>query len=129
MLTLDKFMKIFFKRYLIKYEDITDEITIDVRTKEQYKKNKILNYNIPIINKKQHEFLHKHLIWAEIIIIYCMLKDIKNIKKELTKVSNNKQAKVVIGCSKGRLRSPTMWFYAKLIGINAKVLDGGVENI
>lgn len=122
-------MKIFFKKYLIKYNDITDEITIDARTIEQYKSEKKLQYNIPIINKVQYDFLHKHLIIAELVIIYGLLKNIKNIKADLIKISNNKNSKIVIACSKGRLRSPTLWAYAKLIGIDAKVLDGGVVSI
>ena len=122
-------MKIFFKKYLIKYNDITDEITIDARTVEQYKSEKKLQYNIPIINKVQYDFLHKHLIIAELVIIYGLLKNIKNIKADLIKISNNKNSKIVIACSKGRLRSPTLWAYAKLIGIDAKVLDGGVVSI
>lgn len=75
--TLDKFMKIFFKKYLIKYKDIDDEITIDVRTEEQYNNNKKLQYNVPIINKIQYNFLHKYLFIAEIVIIYGLLKNIK----------------------------------------------------
>lgn len=122
-------MKIFFKKYLIKYEDITNEITIDVRTKEQYLENKILKYNIPIINKKEHDFLKRHLFWAEVIIIFAMLGHIKEIKKELLEKSNNKNSEVVIGCSKGRLRSPTMWIYAKLLGIDAKVLEDGIYSV
>ena len=122
-------MRIFFKKYLIKYHDITDEITIDARTVEQYKSEKKLQYNIPIINKVQYDFLHKHLIIAELVIIYGLLKNIKNIKADLIKISNNKKSKIVIACSKGRLRSPTLWAYAKLIGIDAKVLDGGVVSI
>ena len=122
-------MRIFFKKYLIKYHDITDEITIDARTVEQYKSEKKLQYNIPIINKVQYDFLHKHLIIAELVIIYGLLKNIKNIKADLIKISNNKNSKIVIACSKGRLRSPTLWAYAKLIGIDAKVLDGGVVSI
>lgn len=122
-------MKIFFKKYLIKYHDITDEITIDARTVDQYKSEKKLQYNVPIINKVQYDFLHKHLIIAELVIIYGLLKNIKNIKADLIKISNNKKSKIVIACSKGRLRSPTLWAYAKLIGIDAKVLDGGVVSI
>ena len=122
-------MRIFFKKYLIKYHDITDEITIDARTVDQYKSEKKLQYNIPIINKVQYDFLHKHLIIAELVIIYGLLKNIKNIKADLIKISNNKNSKIVIACSKGRLRSPTLWAYAKLIGIDAKVLDGGVVSI
>ena len=129
MPTLDKFMELFFKTYLIKYEDITNETTVDVRTKEQYIENKILKNNIPIINKQEHDFLHRHLFWAEVIILYVMIKNIKTIKKQLIEVSDNKKNKLVIGCSKGRLRSPTMWAYAKLLGIDAKVLEGGVANV
>ncbi|MGL4912282.1 MAG: hypothetical protein ACRC3Y_07595 [Romboutsia sp.] len=122
-------MTIFFKEYLIKYEEITDETTVDVRTQEQYLENKILKNNIPIINKKEHDFLHRHLFWAEVIILYVMIKNIKTIKNQLLEVSDNKKNKLVIGCSKGRLRSPTMWAYAKLLGIDAKVLKDGVLNI
>lgn len=122
-------MRLFFRKYLIKYEDITDEITIDVRTKEQYLENKMLKYNIPIMNKKEHDFLKKYLLLAEVIIIFAMIRNIKEIKSDLVEKSNNKKNRVVIGCSKGRLRSPTMWAYAKYIGIDAKVLDGGVVSI
>lgn len=122
-------MKIFFKKYLIKYEDITDEITIDVRTEEQYNANKKLQYNIPIINKIQYDFLHKYLFIAEIVIIYGLLKNKKKIKSDLLRISNNKESKIIIACSKGRLRSPTLWAYSKLLGIDAKVLDGGIAAI
>lgn len=120
---------IFLKKYLIKYDEITDEITIDVRTKEQFLENKILKNNIPIINKKEHDFLHRHLFWAEVIILYVMIKNRKIIKKKLLELSDNRNNKLVIGCSKGRLRSPTMWAYAKLLGIDAKVLKNGILNI
>lgn len=122
-------MRIFFKKYLIRYHDITDEITVDARTRDQYNSDKKLQYNIPIINKIQYDFLHRHLIIAELVIIYGLLKNLKNIKTDLIKISNNKKSKIVIGCSKGRLRSPTLWAYAKLLGIDAKVLEGGVVNI
>ena len=122
-------MRIFCKKYLIKYKDITDEITIDVRTEDQYNDNKKLQYNIPIINKIEYDFLHKYLIIAEIVIIYGLLKNLKKIKSDLLRMSNDKKSKIVIACSRGRLRSPTLWAYAKYLGINAKVLDGGVVSI
>ena len=122
-------MTLLFSKYLIKYEDISDEIIIDTRTKEEYIKNKILKYNIPIITKKEHDFLHKYLLIAELVIIYGMIKNIKNIKQQLIEISNNKQDKIVVACSKGRLRSPTMWIYAKILGIDAKVLKGGIVTI
>lgn len=129
ILTLDKFMTLLFSKYLIDYNEITDEITVDTRTKEEYSKTQVLNYNIPIITKEEHEFLHRYLLIAEIVILYGLFRNIKNIKKELIKISKNKKNKLVIGCSKGRLRSPTMWAYAKLLGIDAKVLKGGIVSI
>ncbi|MGL6108085.1 MAG: rhodanese-like domain-containing protein [Romboutsia sp.] len=126
---MDRFMALLFSKYLIKYEDIKDEITVDTRTKEEYSKEQILMYNIPIITKKEHEFLHKYLLFAEIIIIYGLVTNIESIKRQLIEVSNNKKEKLVIGCSKGRLRSPTMWAYAKLLGIDAKVLKYGIISI
>lgn len=122
-------MRIFFKKYLIKYKDITDEITIDVRTEDQYNSDKKLQYNVPIINRIQYDFIHKYLIIAEIVIIYGLLKNIKKIKLDLLNISNNRKSKIIIACSKGRLRSPTLWAYAKYLGIDAKVLDGGVASI
>ncbi|CEH34472.1 hypothetical protein [Romboutsia lituseburensis] len=122
-------MKLLLKKYLIKYEDIKDEITVDVRTKEQYSENNVFKYNIPIMTKEEHDFLHRHLFWAEVIVIYGMIKNIKEITKDLIRVSHNKTKALIIGCSKGRLRSPTMWAYAKLIGINAKVLENGILGI
>lgn len=122
-------MTLLFSKYLIDYNEITDEITVDTRTKEEYSKTQVLNYNIPIITKEEHEFLHRYLLIAEIVILYGLFRNIKNIKKELIKISKNKKNKLVIGCSKGRLRSPTMWAYAKLLGIDAKVLKGGIVSI
>ena len=120
-------MILFFKKYLIQYNNITNEVCIDVRTKEQFLQSPILKNNIPVINSKQHKFLHRHKFFAEIIILYGLFINLKYIKSELLRLSNNKTSKVVIGCSKGRLRSPTVWAYAKLIGINAKVLMYGGE--
>lgn len=122
-------MNLLFKKYLIDYKDISNEVTIDVRTKEEYLKNGRLDYNIEIITKREHEFLHKHLFWAEIIILYGMIKNLKYIKSQLINLSHDKEKPVIIGCSKGRLRSPTMWIYAKMLGIDAKVLRGGIISI
>ncbi|WP_373600917.1 rhodanese-like domain-containing protein [Paraclostridium bifermentans] len=122
-------MNLLFKKYLIDFKDISNEVTIDVRTKEEYLKNGRLDYNIEIITKREHEFLHKHLFWAEVVILYGMIKNLKYIKSQLINLSVNKERPVVIGCSKGRLRSPTMWIYAKMLGIDAKVLRGGIISI
>ena len=41
---------------------------------------------------------------------------------------NNRQYKILIGCSKGRLRSPAVWLYARFLGIDAKILKYGVKH-
>lgn len=128
LLNLDKFLSIFYGKDIFTDLNNTDyNKTIDVRSFEEYKSFPLLQYNIPVINKKEHQLLHKHLYFAGIIVLYGLLKNKKFIKQELLKISNNKKSKLLIGCSRGRLRSPAVWIYARFIGIDAKILRNGVK--
>lgn len=129
-LNLDKIVSIFYGKNI--FTDLNNpeyKKTIDVRSHEEYRLSPILQYNIPIINKKEHEFLHRHLYLAGIIVFYGLFKNRHFLKKELLKISNNKNDKILIGCSQGRLRSPSVWLYARFLGIDAKILKNGVKNI
>ena len=103
------------------------DVTIDVRTIEEYKAMPLLTYNVPIINKKEHDFLKKRMYLAIPIILKGFIKNKSYIKKQLITLSNNKTKRIVIGCSRGRLRSPAVYLYAKLLGIDAKVLKKGIK--
>lgn len=41
----------------IKYEDITDEVTVDCRTEEEFYRMPLFKYNIPIITKRTHQMI------------------------------------------------------------------------
>lgn len=41
----------------IKLEDIKDEVTIDVRSKEEFEKMPLFKYNVPVIDEKDHKLL------------------------------------------------------------------------
>lgn len=129
MPTLDVFMRKFCPEHLIKYDNIKNEITIDARTQEEYSSEQFLKYNIPIINKREHKFLHMHKPIAGIVVFYGFVRNRKNIKEKLLEISKNKEYDIIIGCSKGRLRSPALWLYARSLGINCKVIRGGIRPI
>lgn len=111
----------------IDLKDLKDEVLIDVRSCEEYISMPLCKYNIPVINQKDHKFLKKHLYIALFIIFYGLIKNRKMIKKELLDKSDNRKNEIVLGCSQGRLRSPIVCIYARLIGIKSKVLKGGIK--
>lgn len=111
----------------IKYEDIKDEILIDCRTEEEFALMPLFDKNIPIIDKKTHTMIKKFYPCAFFVITYGLLKNKKQIKQKLLEYSNNKTKKIIVGCSRGRLRSPIMYFYAKSLGLNVKVLYKGIK--
>lgn len=129
ILNLDKILLIIYGKNI--FTDLNNseyKKTIDVRSFEEYISLPLLQYNISVISKREHEFLHRHLYLAGIVVFYGLIKNKKYIKKELLKISNNGKYKILIGCSKGRLRSPAVWLYAKYLGIDAKILKYGVKN-
>lgn len=112
----------------INYEDIQkDDITIDVRTSEEFNENTIFESNIPIINKEEHQRLKKIPFLAIPIIIKSLIKNKKEIQDNIFFFSYFGEKRLIFGCSKGRLRSPIMYLYAKSLGINAKVLKKGIK--
>lgn len=112
----------------IKLEKITNERTVDVRTEEEFKKMPLFKYNVPIINSREHEKIKKMYPLALFIIYKGFLSRKKIIKSQLLKISENGKYKLVIGCSRGRLRSPFVYFYAKTLGIKCEVLSKGIKN-
>ncbi|WP_152891744.1 hypothetical protein, partial [Clostridium tarantellae] len=108
---------------------IRTEVTIDVRTKTEYKLMPLFSCNIPIINEKQHKIIKKFYPLAFFIIFLGIYKNKNFIKETLINLSNNKKNKIIFGCSRGRLRSPMMYFYAKYLGIDCKVLYKGIKGV
>ena len=112
----------------IKYEDIKEtDITIDARTLTEYDNMKFFKYNIPIINEKQHKTLKKFPILSVPIVLKGLWDKSSEITYELYDLSDFCEKRIIIGCSQGRLRSPILCLYAKCLGINAKVLKGGIK--
>ncbi|MFI3209506.1 MAG: hypothetical protein R3Y64_00405 [Peptostreptococcaceae bacterium] len=111
----------------INYEDITNEVLIDCRTSEEFAIMPLFKKNIPIINRKTHLIIKKFYPCAFFVIIYGLIKNYKDIKQKLLLYSDNCTKDIILGCSRGRLRSPIMYLYARSIGINAKVLKNGIK--
>lgn len=113
----------------IEYKDIKKtDICIDVRTKEEFNNMKLFKYNIPIINKVEHDLLKQRIYLAIPIIAKGLFKNKKLIKRDLKYYyETNNRNRFVIACSQGRLRSPFVYFYAKLLGYDAKILKYGIK--
>lgn len=111
----------------IKLENIENEKLIDVRSEEEHKEMPLCKYNIPVINKNEHNILRKNIYLAIPIILYGLIKNRKLIKRDLLTISDNKAKKVVMGCSQGRLRSPIVCIYARMLGIKSFVLKNGIK--
>ena len=129
ILNLDKILCIFFGENMFTNLNNNEyNKTVDVRSAEEFNAIKLLQYNIPVITIEQHQLLHRHLYLAGIIVFYGLFKNKKYIRNKLLEISNNRQYKILIGCSKGRLRSPAVWLYARFLGIDAKILKYGVKH-
>ena len=113
----------------IKFEDINNRKLIDVRTKSEFLEMNMTQYNIPVINEKQHQRIKKFYPLAIFIIVKSIMKNRERIKELLIKISNNKNEEVIIACSRGRLRSPITYIYARLIGIKCRILWVGLKKI
>lgn len=112
----------------IKYENISsDDRIIDVRTRTEYKETRLFPINMPIINEQQYEKIKKFYPSAFFLIVKSMITNRKKIKNRLLKESNYGTFSLIFVCSRGRLRSPLVCIYAKILGLNAKVLLGGVK--
>jgi hypothetical protein len=111
----------------ISLENIKNEKLIDARSEEEHKAMPLCKYNVPVISKKEHNFLKKYIYLAIPIILYGLIKNRKVIEKDLITISENKIKKVVIGCSQGRLRSPIVCIYARILGIKSYVLKNGIK--
>lgn len=111
----------------IKYEDITDEVTVDCRTEEEFYRMPLFKYNIPIITKRTHQMIKRFYPCALFVITYCLYRDRDRLKRELMRRSKGCNRKLVIGCSRGRLRSPILCLYARYLGIDAVILSKGIK--
>jgi tRNA 2-selenouridine synthase SelU len=111
----------------VKFNNINGRKVIDVRTKSEFQRMKVTEYNIPVINEFQHKRIKLFYPMAFFIIIIAIIKNKEEIKKQLVEISNNKSEEVIIACSRGRLRSPITYIYARIIGIKGKILWGGLK--
>lgn len=104
-----------------------DMITIDVRTMKEFKEMPLFNYNLELINEIQHRNIKKFYPCAFFVIFRELFRKREYLKSELLKLSDNKKKVLIFGCSRGRLRSPAIYIYAKFIGINCFVLRNGIK--
>lgn len=112
----------------IKYKDILEsDVTVDVRTTEEFFKMPLFEYNLPVIDKQAHDKLKKRIWLAIPVILSGFIKNRELLRDRLIDISCNRTKRVIIGCSQGRLRSPIIYLYARYLGISAKVLKGGIK--
>jgi len=111
----------------IKFENINNKKLIDVRTKSEFLNMNMTEYNIPVIDEEQHNMIKRLYPFAIFIIIKSIIKNREIIRKRLLEISNNKREEVIIACSRGRLRSPITYIYARFIGIRCRILWGGLK--
>ncbi|WLD27643.1 hypothetical protein CDIFMA2_15250 [Clostridioides difficile] len=129
MQTLDVYMKKLCPQYLIKHSEIVDEVVVDVCTSIEYGSIAKLEHNISVINEKEYDFLHRYKPIAGIVVLYGLIKNHKKIKDRLLSISDNNSKKIIIACSRGRLRSPIVWMYSKYLKIDSKVLMDGIHSL
>ena len=112
----------------IRYENISsDDVLIDVRTHTEFRKQRLFPINLPVIDEREYAKLKKFYPSAIFIVTKNIIINRKKIKDRLLKESNQGMFRIVFTCSRGRIRSPLICIYAKLLGLNAKVLSGGVK--
>ena len=75
-----------------------NSVTIDVRTETEYANNGLLQYNIPIMNERDHRMMERLIIFALPIIAYKIYKNRHRIEREVERLlSENKGRELVIG--------------------------------
>lgn len=111
----------------VRYENINNRKVIDVRTKTEFINMNMTEFNIPIINEEEHKVIKKFYPTAFFIIVKGIIINRREIRRKLLQISNNGKEQVIIACSRGRLRSPIVYFYARFLGIRCKVLWGGLK--
>lgn len=112
----------------IKYENIKSEKVIDVRTESEFKSMNLFPYNIPIINETQHNKIKLFYPTALFIIAWSIFRQRELIKESLLNISNDGEHPIIVACSRGRLRSPLTYLYAKYLGLDCKVLTKGIKH-
>ena len=111
----------------VRYENIKDEVLIDCRTREEFERMPLFDKNIPIIDESTHDKIRKFYPCALFVILYSLFKNKEYLKNKLLEYSDNGKKKIIIGCSRGRLRSPILCLYARNFGIESEVLSWGIR--
>lgn len=130
MKTLDYYINIISPNTFVEFKDVTSEnLLVDVRTLEEFNKQNLNCINIPVMNRQQHLFLHRHKKIALVIVVYGLIINSVKIFRDLKKVTNDKT--LIFYCSKGRLRSPVMYLTYKILFRNrvCKILKGGIRSV
>lgn len=111
----------------IRYKNIGSQRLIDVRTPREFVNDRLFPISIPVIFGEQYAKIKRFYPCAFFVILLGMIKDKNRLKARLLDESNYKTKPIILACSRGRLRSPMMCIYARMLGIDAKVLWGGVK--
>lgn len=113
----------------IRYEDIKNEKMVDVRTTREHELTPFTKYSIPVIEIEEYLRIKRFYPLAFYIILKGILKRRTYIKNRLIMISRNREKTLVFACSRGRLRSPIVYLYARLLRIKCKILYKGIKPI
>ena len=111
----------------IKYKNIKNEKIVDIRTTVEHELTPFTRYSVPIIEIQEYLKIKKFYPIAFYIILKGIFKRRRYIKARLLMISRNKKNVLVFACSRGRLRSPMLYLYARFLGIKCKILYKGIK--
>ena len=108
-----------------------DAITVDVRSQEEFEQQKRLMYNVPIMNEREHQEMKRYIYVAIFIILYRLFQNRREIESKIrTILEPHPTEALVIGCSRGRLRSPLTAIYLALkLNRRVYIIKDGVKYI
>ena len=107
------------------------DITVDVRSKEEFEKQKRLTYNVPIMSEHEHQEMKRYIYFAIFIILYRLFQNRREIEEKIRGIlENHPTGTLIIGCSRGRLRSPlTAIYLAVKLNRRVYIIKDGVKYI
>ncbi|GAA0101737.1 hypothetical protein UT300012_24520 [Paraclostridium bifermentans] len=119
------------KRYTVNSSELQiNDILIDVRSEEEFITGSITEHNVPILRQEDRGFCYRYTPLVFLVIGNGLYKNRESLCDYINEVAlNEKKNRVVIACSRGRLRSPITWLYLsiKYPELEFKVLRGGIK--
>lgn len=117
------------KRFTVDCKEILPtDLVLDIRSVEEFEKGSLTEYNVPVIKQSDRGFCYRYTPLVFWVIGNGLLKNKDRICEFIeTKCEGNHR--VIVACSRGRLRSPIVWLYLKrkYTDMEFKVLRKGIK--